>query len=66
MRLTALALGVSLWYIVLPATALFDAAFLVLIAAVMVGRYFESVYPVIYHQHIDISGACVIPTSPIS
>lgn len=55
-RLLALALAVSLWYIVLPAMALVDAGFLVLIAAVMVGRYFDAVYPVIYHQHIDILG----------
>lgn len=55
-RLAALALAVSLWYIVLPATQVFDGAFLVLIGAVMVGRYFDSVYPVFYHQHIDILG----------
>jgi membrane protease YdiL (CAAX protease family) len=55
-RLAALAIAVSLWYVILPATPVFDGAFLVLIAAVMVGRYFDSVYPVVYRQHIDILG----------
>ncbi|SPE39845.1 Abortive infection protein [Candidatus Sulfopaludibacter sp. SbA3] len=55
-RLAALAGAISLWYLILPAAPIFDAAFLVLIAAVMVGRYFDSIYPDIYRQHIDILG----------
>jgi hypothetical protein len=55
-RLAALALAVSLWYIVLPARPLFDAGFLALFAAVMVGRYFENIYPLFYRQHIDFLG----------
>ncbi len=55
-RLTALALGVSLWFVVLPATAIADVAFLALFASVMVGRYFETIYPVVYKQHIEILG----------
>jgi len=34
---------------VLPATALTDIAFLALIAFVMLGRYFDSIYPSPYH-----------------
>jgi uncharacterized protein len=55
-RLAALAIAISLWYIVLPVSALVDGGFLVLIAAVMVGRYFDAIYPAIYKQHIDILG----------
>ena len=56
LRLAALAAAVSLWFFILPAHPLSDGLFLVLIAFVMVGRYFDSIYPVIYKQHIDILG----------
>jgi membrane protease YdiL (CAAX protease family) len=55
-RLAALAIAVCFWYVILPARPLFDAGFLVLFAAVMVGRYFQSIYPVFYRQHIDFLG----------
>jgi uncharacterized protein len=55
-RLLALAIAISLWYVILPANPLFDGAFLVLVAAVMVGRYFDSIYPDLYKQHISILG----------
>jgi len=44
-KLIALALALSLWYIVLPAVAAVDLAFLILIAAVLLGRYFDPIYP---------------------
>lgn len=44
-KLIALALTLSLWYVVLPAVALVDLAFLGLIAAVLLGRYFDPIYP---------------------
>ncbi len=44
-RLGALALALGLWYLVLPATALTDAAFLILIAMVLLGKYFDAIYP---------------------
>ncbi|HMC57830.1 MAG TPA: type II CAAX endopeptidase family protein [Candidatus Solibacter sp.] len=44
-KLVALALALSLWYVVLPAVAAVDLAFLVLIAAVLLGRYFDPIYP---------------------
>jgi membrane protease YdiL (CAAX protease family) len=48
-RLAALSLALCLWYVVLPATALTDIAFLALIASVMLGKYFDSIYPKPYH-----------------
>ncbi len=43
-RMAALALAFALWYIVLPANPVVDLAFLALIPAVLLGRYFESVF----------------------
>jgi len=43
-RLAALAGVLSLWYVVLPAAPLYDLAFLALIAAVLLGGYFNRVY----------------------
>jgi membrane protease YdiL (CAAX protease family) len=47
-RLTALALALSLWYIVLPAVAIVDLAFLALLPAVLLGGYFDPIYPAPY------------------
>lgn len=55
-RLAAVAFAISLWFVVLPPWPVFDAAFLALFASIMVGRYFDSIYPVVYRQHIDILG----------
>jgi len=44
MRLAALALALSLWYVVLPAAPAVDIAFLGLVAAVLLGRYFDGIY----------------------
>ncbi|HWC98034.1 MAG TPA: CPBP family intramembrane glutamic endopeptidase [Candidatus Sulfopaludibacter sp.] len=55
-RLLALAVAVSLWYVILPVNPVVDGAFLILIAAVMVGRYFSAIYPDVYKQHIDFLG----------
>ena len=46
MRLTALALMLGLWYVVLPAAPAVDAAFLIVIAVVILARYFDAIYPV--------------------
>jgi uncharacterized protein len=43
-RLVALAGVIGLWYVVLPAAPLCDAVFLALIAAVLLGGYFNRVY----------------------
>jgi membrane protease YdiL (CAAX protease family) len=48
LRLAALALALGLWYLVLPVSILTDLAFLALIAAVLLGKYFDSIYPVPY------------------
>lgn len=55
-RLLAVAIAVSFWYVVLPASAIFDSTFLLLVGAVNVGRYFDSVYPDVHRQHISILG----------
>jgi len=47
-RLAALALTLGLWYRILPAKPATDAAFLVLIAAVLIGKYFDPIYPAPY------------------
>lgn len=44
-KLAALALALGLWYRLLPAMPLTDAAFLVLIAGVLIGRYFDPIFP---------------------
>jgi membrane protease YdiL (CAAX protease family) len=43
-RVAALALTISLWYVILPRTPLFDGLFLVLIAAVMLRKFFDPIY----------------------
>jgi membrane protease YdiL (CAAX protease family) len=60
-RLAALALAVGLWYLVLPVTILTDLAFLVLIGAVLIGKYFDAIYPdpypklkIVYLGHIAL------------
>jgi membrane protease YdiL (CAAX protease family) len=47
-RLTALALALGLWYLVLPIAIITDLAFLALIASVLVGKYFDLIYPAPY------------------
>jgi len=56
-RLAALAATLSLWYVVLPAVAAADAAFLLLVAAVVLRKYLESIYtsPVM-GLHLEILG----------
>jgi hypothetical protein len=45
-RLAALAMALSLWYAVLPASRLADIGFLALVVWVSLGRYFEPIYQV--------------------
>jgi membrane protease YdiL (CAAX protease family) len=47
-RLAALALALSLWYLVLPPVALADIAYLALLAAVLLGKYFDPIYHPLY------------------
>ena len=47
-QLAALAVALSLWYTVLPAVPVVDLAFLGLIAAVLLGRYFDRIYQAPY------------------
>ncbi len=45
LELGALALAVSLWYVVLPRHTLVDLGFLALLAAVLLCKYFDPIYP---------------------
>jgi membrane protease YdiL (CAAX protease family) len=56
-RLASLGLAISLWYVILPAAAAFDAAFLALIGWVTLGHYFDAIYPRFYGQHLEVLGA---------
>ena len=44
LRLAALGLAMGLWYVVLPAHAVVDLAFLALIPAVLLGKFFDPIY----------------------
>jgi uncharacterized protein len=47
-QLAALPMAAGLWYLVLPAAAWADLAFLVFLGVVLLSRYFESVYLPVY------------------
>ncbi len=47
-QLAALPMAAGLWYLVLPAAAWADLAFLVFLGTVLLSRYFDSVYPLVY------------------
>ncbi len=55
-RLAALALSLGLWYVVLPVSAATDAAFLLLVAFVMLGKYFDGIYPEVFRQKLSVLG----------
>jgi uncharacterized protein len=55
-RLTALALTLSLWYVVLPANALTDLAFLAIVPPVVLSGYFDSIYPPYLGQKLNVLG----------
>jgi len=56
-QLAALATALSLWYVVLPAIAVVDAAFLVLVAAVVLRGFLAAIYvSPIAGLHLDILG----------
>jgi membrane protease YdiL (CAAX protease family) len=59
-RLAALALALGLWYRVLPAARVTDAAFLLLIAFVMLGKYFDGIYPDFFRQRLSILGTLAL------
>jgi membrane protease YdiL (CAAX protease family) len=56
-RLAALGLAISLWYVILPAAMLLDAAFLGLLGWVTLGHYFDGIYPRFFGQHLEALGA---------
>jgi membrane protease YdiL (CAAX protease family) len=60
-RVAAVALAVSLWYVVLPASPATDLAFLALVAAVLLGRYFNPIFTPLYPAFKDLKNVIVIP-----
>jgi membrane protease YdiL (CAAX protease family) len=56
-RLVSLGLAISLWYVILPAKPLPDAAFLALIGWITLGHYFDGIYPRFFGQHLEALGA---------
>jgi membrane protease YdiL (CAAX protease family) len=56
-QLAALAIGLSLWYVVLPAGPLADGAFLALVAAVVLRKYLDPIYTSpVAGLHIEVLG----------
>src|SRR5215472_1166568 len=54
--LAALALAASLWFMTLPSHPLVDLAFLAMIPAVILGGFFDSIYPVYLGQRLVTLG----------
>ena len=59
-RLAAFALGLGLWYVVLPVTILTDVGFLLLVGFVMIGKYFDTIYPEFFRLRISILGTLAL------
>jgi len=60
-RLIAVALALGLWYAVLPASRLTDVTFLALVAAVLLGGYFNSIYTPVHGNFKDLKNVILIP-----
>lgn len=56
LRVAAVALALGFWYLVLPANPVTDVAYLAMFAAILLGKYFEAVYPVFYKVNLVIVG----------
>jgi membrane protease YdiL (CAAX protease family) len=59
-RLIALALATSLWYVVLPAVPIVDLAFLALISSVLLGKYFDGIYAPLHPEFRDLKDVFVV------
>jgi membrane protease YdiL (CAAX protease family) len=55
-RLAGVGLALGLWFVVLPKHPIFDLAFLAFTALILLGKYFEPVYPPIYKEKLVIIG----------
>jgi membrane protease YdiL (CAAX protease family) len=60
-RMVAVALALGLWYAVLPPSRITDVAFLALVAAVLLGHYFNPVYTPVHANFKDLKNVIVIP-----
>jgi len=65
-ELAAVALALGLWYFVLPPKPLADLGFLALVAAVVLGKYFNAIYPVPYPKvELSILGKLAVFQSAV-
>lgn len=55
-RVTAVGLALGLWYTVLPRRLVVDLAFLALTGTILLGKYFEPVYPAFHKEKLVIIG----------
>jgi membrane protease YdiL (CAAX protease family) len=60
-RVLAAALVLGLWFQLLPGSRITDVAFLGLVAAVIVGRYFNPVFAPLHGEFKDLKNVIVIP-----
>lgn len=59
-QLTALAMVVCCWYLLLPPSPVTDILFLILLVAVVLAHIFERIYASPVHQRIDILGQLML------
>jgi membrane protease YdiL (CAAX protease family) len=60
-RVVAVALALSLWFVVLPGSRLAGVAYLAVWAAILLGRFFNPVYVPLHPQYRDLKNVIVIP-----
>ncbi len=60
-RVIAVGLVLGLWFVVLPASRLTDIGYLALWAAVLVGRYFNSLFAPLHPEFRDLKNVILIP-----
>ncbi|HUI55071.1 MAG TPA: CPBP family intramembrane glutamic endopeptidase [Bryobacteraceae bacterium] len=60
-QLVAVALALSLWYVVLRPSPVVDLAFLAFVAAVLLGRYFNPIYSPLHAEFRDLKNIIVVP-----
>lgn len=61
LRVIAVALVLSLWFVVLPASPLTDVGYLALWASVLLARYFNPVFAPLHPEFRDLKNVIVIP-----
>lgn len=60
-RVTAVALALGLWFELLPASPISDVAYLLVWAALLLGRYFNPVYAPLHPEFRDLKNVILVP-----